>query len=333
VRGATFQHGSFGRSSGITLAQLYSTASYQAHDLSGISLFGHNLAGANFAGQNLANANFSYATLTGADFTEANLADANFFYATLSDADFSHAILSGAYIYSATLTGANFGEANLTYVTFGRANLTGADFHKANLANAIFYEDTFTGTDFSAADARGATYLDLSSATTTNLIRPDGHINGLVLDGGGLLVVRDYDGNANPPHPLPPIPPLSIVTDDHFAMGPGGTLRMVFEVDGWDSTISFAPGIPVTLGGTLELTFADNVNLAGQLGRTFDLFNWTGVTPTGVFAISSRYMWDLSNLYSTGEITLIAVPEPATARLLLASGIAVVIRRRSRIMR
>ena len=30
----------------------------------------------------------------------------------------------------------------------------------------------------------------------------------------------------------------------------------MFDADAWDSTISFAPGIPVTLGGTLELTFA-----------------------------------------------------------------------------
>ena len=100
-------------------------------------------------------------------------------------------------------------------------------------------------------------------------------------------------------------------------MGPGGTLRMVFEADAWDSTISFAPGIPVTLGGTLELTFAADVNLASQVGRTFDLFDWTGVNPTGAFAISSPYAWDLSNLYTTGEVTLTAVPEPASLAMLL----------------
>ena len=43
---------------GITAAQLYSTASYQAHDLTGIGLDGNNLAGVNLAGQNLTNANF-----------------------------------------------------------------------------------------------------------------------------------------------------------------------------------------------------------------------------------------------------------------------------------
>jgi hypothetical protein len=90
---------------------------------------------------------------------------------------------------------------------------------------------------------------------------------------------------------------------------------MVFDADAWDSTISFAPGIPVTLGGTLELTFGDNVNLASQLGRTFNLFNWTGVNPTGAFAVSSPYAWDLSNLYTTGQITLTAIPEPCSLLL------------------
>ena len=45
-------------------------------------------------------------------------------------------------------------------------------------------------------------------------------------------------------------------------MGNGGKLRMVLEADAWDSTISFAPGIPVTVGGMLEFTFADDLNLA-----------------------------------------------------------------------
>ena len=87
-----------------------------------------------------------------------------------------------------------------------------------------------------------------------------------------------------------------------------GTLRLVFDADPWDSTISFAPGIPVTRGGTLELTFAADVNLASQVGRTIDLFDWTGVNPTGAFTVSSPYTWNLSKLYTTGEVTLTALP-------------------------
>jgi hypothetical protein len=138
------------------------------------------------------------------------------------------------------------------------------------------------------------------------LILPDGHIHGFVLTASESFTVRDYDGN---PTPIP------ITIDKRLAMEAGGTLRMVFEADAWDSTISFAPGIPVTLGGTLELTFAAAVNLASQLGRSFDLFDWTGVNPTGAFNIFSPYRWNLANLYTTGEVTLTDIPEPSTVAL------------------
>jgi uncharacterized protein YjbI with pentapeptide repeats len=225
---------------GITAEQLYSTASFKAHDLSGIHLGANNLNGWNFAGQNLTNSEFGTA----------------WFNITTSRLEVEYATLTGA-------------------------NLT-------------------------AADARGAGGLIISDASTTNLIWPDGHISGLDLDAGG-LIVRDYDGVTQIGLERPPIP---ITVDEHLTMGPGGTLRMVFEADAWDSTISFAPGIPVMLGGTLELSFAADVNPASQIGRTFDLFDWTGVNPTGTFAVSSPYSWDLSNLYTTGDVTLTAVPEP-----------------------
>ena len=91
-------------------------------------------------------------------------------------------------------------------------------------------------------------------------------------------------------------------------MSDGGNLQLLFDADAWDSTISFQPGIPVTLGGNLELSFATDVDLASQIGRTFHIFDWTGVEPTGTFTVSSLYRWDVSQLYSTGDVTL--VPEP-----------------------
>jgi uncharacterized protein YjbI with pentapeptide repeats len=345
--GAEIRGASFGRflnffvfpnlvfGSGITLTQLYSTASYQAHDLSGTSFWKNDLSGGNFVGQNLTVADFGRANLTGADFRKANLTNAHFGSATLTAADFKGAEVRGANLQSTgitlaqlystasyqahdlsgiglagnDLTGANFTGQKLTNAGFSNANLTDADFSSANLTNAFLYATNLTGADLTAADTRGALDLNLpSSATSTNQIRPDGHIGGLDLDDR-LLVLRYYDGRPEYGTIYPPIP---ITIDQHLMMGPGGTLRMVFEADAWDSTISFAPGIPVTLGGTLELTFADDVNLASQFGRTFDLFDWTGVNPTGAFAIASPYAWDLSNLYTTGDVTLTAVPEPTS---------------------
>jgi uncharacterized protein YjbI with pentapeptide repeats len=344
---------------GITLHQLYSTSSYHSHDLSGINFAYNDLAGGNFAGQNLTNTEFNGATLTGADFNGADVRGASFPVAydcgfdgckelgrlTLaqlySTASYQARDLNGISLTNSDLAGANFAGQNLTNADFGAAVLSDANFRDANLTNVRFFVTstvcfpygggcgvfphyaTLAGADLTAADARGAIglqeALNNSGATTTNLIRYDGHIRGLDLDTGGAFVVRDYDGRPTRigqfGDTLVPLSPIPITIDQHLTIGPGGTLRMVFEADDWDSAISFAPGIPVTLGGTLELTFADDVNLASQLGRTLKIFDWTGVTPTGAFAVSSPYAWDVSNLYTTGEVALTAIPEPSAMQL------------------
>jgi hypothetical protein len=68
----------------------------------------------------------------------------------------------------------------------------------------------------------------------------------------------------------------------------------------------------------LDLTFADGFDVASQIGRTIDLFDWPTdeSSPSGQFVVTSPYSWDLTNLYTTGEITLTGVPEPAFVTLL-----------------
>jgi uncharacterized protein YjbI with pentapeptide repeats len=320
VRGASFFADSytFDADKSLTLAQLYSTASYASHDLNGIVLNYQDLSGANFTGQNFTSARFTNSTLAGADFTGADVRGAYFgsyiddqwlslsqLYSTASYA--SHD-LTGIFLDAHDLTGANFAGQNLTGATL-RSTLTGANLSQANLANASFENSQLVNVILSGADARGASGLTTSSGMTNaaNLIQDDGHIAGLNLPAGASLVVRDYDGNLSA---FPPTGPLPIIVDQHAVISAGGNLRMQFEADAWDSTISFATAIPVTLGGTLELTFADDINLNTQIGRTFDLFNWDGVSPTGTFAVASDYIWDLSNLYTTGEVTLIDVSLP-----------------------
>ncbi len=62
---------------------------------------------------------------------------------------------------------------------------------------------------------------------------------------------------------------------------------------------------------------------AAQIGRTFDLFDWTGVNPTGTFNVVSEYEWDISRLYTTGEVTL--VPEPGAGVLLVVAVVGLVV--------
>ncbi len=384
VRGANF---SSTTEYGFTVAQIYSTASYQAHDLAGISLHNNDLAGADFTAQNLKGAGFSGAKLTDVDFSHANLTNTGFHFAVLANANLTGTKVQGANFLRTTeggftatqlystdsyhtcdltgihlggndLSGWNFSGQDLTDSTFSEAVVTGVNFAGAiikgadfgfttakglsadqlyatasyqshdmasirlhgndlsgwnlahqNLSNAYFTRTSLAGANLTGADLRRAElpihsiHLDFIG---TNLIRPDGRIAGLNLSEGEHLKVRDYDGDA-----IKNWPPLSIRVDDHFQITSTGTLRMIFEADPWDSTISFEPDIPVTLGGTLALTFAADVDLATQVGRTLKLFDWTGVSPTGSFAVWSPHLWDTSGLYTTGEVTFLAVADPS----------------------
>jgi len=270
IRGAWLGH------TDLTAAQLYATASYAAGDLEGVEFAGNDLSGWTLAGQHLAGAAFSYATLTAADLAGADLTGANFTQAGLAGADLAGADLTDAYLARADLGGASLADADLAGATLTQADLTGAD-------------------------ARGAQHVSPAPDTvTTNLIRPDGTVDGLDLSGGRTLTVRDYDTAPLPVHVAGPM-----------TMG-DGTLRLVLDADAWGSEMAFDPGAAVALGGTLDLGFADGVDVAAQAGRTFGLFDWTGVAPTGAFAIDTPHRWDLSALYTAGEVTLL--PPPGTVR-------------------
>ncbi len=246
---------------GITLAQLYSTASYQAHDLRGV-VMSADLTGGDFAGQDLAGARLNYATMANVDLRHANLVNADLAGFVWYDGE------GGVYVHPGT---------DLT-----NANLTGVDARRANLQ-----------------------YVTLTGANTLNMIQPNGRIAGLDLTADRSLIVRDYDGNSTV---FPNTGPLPIVVEQHLVADATGSLHFVFDVDAWNSTISFEPGALVERGGVIDLSFETGVDVGAQIGRTIDLFDWTGVTPTGTFDVSSPYTWDLCNLYTTGEVTITAVP-------------------------
>jgi uncharacterized protein YjbI with pentapeptide repeats len=324
---------------GISLPQLYTTASYQAHDLTDVRLAQNDLASADFSSQNLARADFTGAWLTAANFEGATIQGARFGRYTMSagcegkpavdscrvatniiGTGISVAQLTSTASYLAhelasvdfsgnNLSGANLSGQNLAGASFLGTNLESAILSSAAIANVNFRNANLTTANLSGADARGADFTGAlqAGANLANFIQPNGHMNGLDLAVGQTLVVRNYSGDPNRDIPLPPI---DIKVDQHFAMSTGGTLKIELSADAWNSTISFAPGISVALDGTLELGFATGDSHVNQIGRTFDLFDWSGVTPAGNFVVSSTYTWNLDNLYTTGEVTLLAIPFP-----------------------
>ncbi len=302
---------------GITQSQLASTTDYQVKDLHGIGLSGNDMKGWNLSGQNLSgarlggyfdpllygfdanltNADLSDASVTGADFTgsggliQAQLA---------STASYQAKDLHGIRLGSINMTGWDFSGQNLAGASFVMwygsfpsvpTTLAGANFRGANLADANLSGALVTGANFDAADTRGAS-LDLTGAISHNTILPDGKIAGLDLAIAERLVVRNS--------------PIAVSVQDHLKMTDGGALELRFDAAPWDSLISFQTGVPVDLGGKLELTFAQGADAAPQVGHTLHVFDWSGVSPSGAFNVSSLYDWDTSGLYTTGVVTLLA---------------------------
>jgi hypothetical protein len=222
--------------------------------------------------------------LTDWDFTGQDLSGANLFYSTLRRANFTNADLTGA---------------SLEDVELPEANFRGAILHNVNLHEADLRTAMLTG-----ADLRGAASANLTGAVIKNTILPDGSIDALALASGDELAIRNYE-----PSLAPEGSPADIaMTVFGGATFSAGSFLAVTLDSNWRSTISFEQATPVELGGTLELGFAPDANPASFVGRTFDLFDWTGVTPAGEFEVASEFEWDLSQLYTAGDVTLVGAP-------------------------
>jgi hypothetical protein len=150
-------------------------------------------------------------------------------------------------------------------------------------------------------------------ANLRNSIGPFGELSELELVSGERFVVRPYkdlSGDAAS---------YFIWASESFTVSEGGTVELRFDDELWGSTILFEPGAPVELHGTLELNFAEGTDVRSQVGRTFEIFQWNDVVPLGEFQVISPYQWDLSDLYSAGQITLVGVPEPTGYGLIFGS--------------
>ncbi len=376
---------------GLTPEMIYSTASYQQGDLTGISFGDQWLHGQtwDFSGQNLSSASFAGTDMYGVDFSNANLTDASFRDASINSGSLVGADLTGANFRDATLrvditgaiirgadfsytweftsgalystasyqegdlsgitilkvmdnwdlsgitfTDATFMSAELKYADCSRSDFYGANFTKAELyftnftgsrladVDFILYgNDTAVGLDtatLTGADMRGCS--DVPNVSSRNLVHRDGHVDGFTLLANESQRIWDYNGG------------IGILVQQGFFLPPSGELQMWFEDDAWGSTIAFESGIDVELAGTLRLDFWLS-QLTPELGLTFDLFDWDGANVFGSFDsvetnmdLEAGLWWDTSNLYTTGEVTL--VPEPATMSLLTLGGLTLLKRRK-----
>jgi hypothetical protein len=208
-----------------------------------------------------------------------------------------------ACLNGATVTGANFGGSNLTVNQFySTASYSAHDLHGIGLGGCNMNGADFSGANLRDADLRGLTGVSLVSAITDNAILPDRSIDGLKLGAGESLAVWNSTGSS------------PITVHRQMLLDPSASLQIVWDGQPWHSTISFDSGIPVSLDGELTLTSVG----ALEVTTTLRLFNWAGVTPVGQFEIVADPCWDVSQLYTSGQVTYVAmpVPEPSTLALL-----------------
>jgi uncharacterized protein YjbI with pentapeptide repeats len=187
ITGAIFEHVT---TRGFTFAQLQSTASYQAGDLSRITIgYGNDLAGWDFSNQNLTGANFhEVADLTGADFTGADIGGS--FFSGVTAAGFSSQQLASTATYlNNDLASVRLSQNDFIGWDFSGQNLDGAymadcDFTSADLTDAII-----NGADFTDARADGFTEQQFASTASyksgdlTRLIMSENRMPGWDLSG------------------------------------------------------------------------------------------------------------------------------------------------------
>ena len=263
-------------SRGFTKKQLYSTASYQAKDLQRINLANNDLTSWDFSSQNLTDAMFG---------------------------DCSAALCFGSNLTNANLSGATLSDVFLEGADLTNANLQGAKIQGANLAWAILTDADLTGADLFGSDLRDADgFSPAASSRTQNAILPEREILGLrLLPGQQLAVSR-------------PLGPNTIVVTEEFATEDGATLEVGLDrfcLIGCEmrcSHFTLPVGTMVQLGGTLRIARTSPTGRLNGFDPVIDLFDWPSALSSDNTFSSIELpagSWDISQLYTSGEIILV----------------------------
>lgn len=232
----------------------------------------------------------------------------------------SAALTVGALGTDATFSGTIATVASLTKVGAGTWTLTGANTYTGStlISGGTIRINNSTGSAFGTGNVTIGTAGTLTGA---------GSFTGALQNNG------TYAPGNSP----------TLATLSSFSQGSSGTLTL--EIGGLARGTGY-DALDITgsaaFGGTLAVGFYGGFSGADlSVGNTFNFFNWgsvSGTFDTLNLADLSAYglAWDISALYSAGEITVIAasaVPEPSTYAALAglaALGAAMVRRRRAR---
>jgi uncharacterized protein YjbI with pentapeptide repeats len=342
IRGAEF---AYATGAGFEVTQLRATRSFQDRDLSGVDFEGNDFAGIDLSNFRLAGGDFNRANLTGANFSGADATGVSFQYADLAGLNLTNAIVKQANFNNADSKGftramlestASYKNHVLTGINLSSQDLRAWDFRGQDLRQAWFESSDLRGAVLELADLRGSRLpTDRTGIVLTRTILSDGTLPLFRVEIGETLII----------HAAPPLTPLTLPTQGPPpAIPPGikvtstlagmtGVLEVLLDGNEWKSTLMFNALGQVTLDGELKLGFEEFATPAAAVGKSFDLFDWPTAGPVGQFDLitNPNHVWDLSKLYTTGVVQLVAVvPEPSSLAMVASALMCATVLRRRR---
>jgi len=235
---------------------------------------------------------------------------------------------NGGTVEQTDLGGQAMNIANLV-VNSGTVTSQGNDiyFGSATISNGSTVAASGSG---GILNISGSVYLDGSNLSATSAIVFGSSASLTVTDGGYL--------NAFPYLTLPHMTDIAsgLVQGGYVTFGSSLTMQLnlglvkVFEggntLSAYDELVTTAPGEP---SGTLNLDFP--TGFSPVIGDVFNLFYWgdgvdSAFSQVNTPALPPGEYWDLSDLYTTGTVSI--VPEPTSIALMLAAG-GLLLRRRA----
>lgn len=219
-----------------------------------------------------------------------------------------------------TLSGVGNDPGSTRVLDTGTLRVTGGLGGNLNVASGATFDNAAAGgLTLGVANLQG-------TVRTTNLTRFTGRVSGAGNFSGPGTVA--FDGGYSPGNS-----PARITFGGNLALGSSNLLTM--ELGGTMLGTGYdhlgAAGT-TSFGGSLNVTTFGGFS-AGS-GQSFELFDFA--SSTGSFSsislpsLGQNLAWNTSSLYTTGKISVQAVPEPASLAVLGLGGLAVLRRRKAR---
>jgi len=222
--------------------------------------------------------------------------------------------------------GAGAANSGQISASFGTSNVYGAV--TTHLGGKIILSGNSNTTFYDAIDVESGGELRVSTGSTAVFFGAVHQRTGSIFSGSGS---KFYEGGLS----IGDSPGLGLDAGD-VSFGSANTY--LEEIGGLAAGTQFDKYVvagKLGFGGSLKVVWWDG--FVGQAGQSFDLFDWG--SSEGEFSaidfaaapLAAGLRWDTSSLYSTGEISITAVPEPQSWGLLLAGlGVLGLVARRSR---